>query len=94
MCSSILLPPPCCHDVVHHPSFSCLLWSPVLLNSCTAAVVQVARRKGGDGKLLSMGFGFVEVDSEEAAKAVTQQLQVGAGSARKALGTWSCFASV
>lgn len=37
---------------------------------------QVARRKGPDGKLLSMGFGFVETDSEAAAKAAIQDLQV------------------
>eukprot|EP00879_Flechtneria_rotunda_P010492 GHRR01010968.1.p1 GENE.GHRR01010968.1~~GHRR01010968.1.p1 ORF type:complete len:379 (+),score=174.71 GHRR01010968.1:1448-2584(+) len=37
---------------------------------------KVARRKGADGKLLSMGFGFVETDSEAAAKAAIQQLQV------------------
>jgi len=36
---------------------------------------KVARRKGADGKVLSLGFGFVEVDSPEAAKAVTKQLQ-------------------
>lgn len=37
---------------------------------------QVARRKGTDGKLLSMGYGFVEVDSEAVAQAVIKQLQV------------------
>lgn len=37
---------------------------------------QVARRKGPDGKLLSMGFGFVETDSEAAAKAAIKALQV------------------
>ncbi len=37
--------------------------------------VKVARRKGPDGKLLSMGFGFVETDSEAAAKAAIKQLQ-------------------
>ncbi len=36
----------------------------------------VARRKASDGKLLSMGFGFVECDSEEVAKVVLKQLQV------------------
>jgi hypothetical protein len=40
-------------------------------------LLQVARRKGADGKLLSMGFGFVETDSEGAAKAAIQALQVG-----------------
>lgn len=40
---------------------------------------QVARRKGPDGKLLSMGYGFVETDSEAAAKAAIKQLQVGQG---------------
>ena len=38
---------------------------------------QVARRPGPDGKPLSMGFGFVECDSEAAAKAAIKQLQVG-----------------
>jgi hypothetical protein len=38
--------------------------------------LQVARRKGPDGKLLSMGFGFVETDSEAAAKAAIKALQV------------------
>lgn len=37
---------------------------------------RVARRKGPDGKLLSMGFGFVECDSEGVAKAAIKQLQV------------------
>eukprot|EP00775_Hariotina_reticulata_P011800 gene11800-11945_t len=36
---------------------------------------KVARRKGADEKLLSMGFGFVETDSEAAAKAAIQALQ-------------------
>jgi hypothetical protein len=38
--------------------------------------LQVARRKGPDGKLLSMGFGFVETDSEAAAKVAIKALQV------------------
>lgn len=37
---------------------------------------QVARRKGPDGKLLSMGYGFVETDSEAVAQTVIKQLQV------------------
>ncbi|GAX79039.1 hypothetical protein CEUSTIGMA_g6479.t1 [Chlamydomonas eustigma] len=36
---------------------------------------KVARKKGPDGKPLSMGFGFVEVDSEEVAKVVIRKLQ-------------------
>ena len=51
--------------------------------ACCCAVVcpcsQVARRKGPDGKLLSMGYGFVETDSEAAAKTAIKQLQVGWG---------------
>lgn len=39
-------------------------------------LLQVARRKGPDGKLLSMGYGFVETDSEAAAKTAIKQLQV------------------
>lgn len=39
-------------------------------------LLQVARRKGSDGKLLSMGYGFVETDSEAAAKTAIKQLQV------------------
>lgn len=39
--------------------------------------VKVAMRKGPDGKALSMGFGFVECSSEDVAKAVVRQLQVG-----------------
>ena len=38
---------------------------------------KVAMRKGPDGKPLSMGFGFVECSSEDVAKAVLKQLQVG-----------------
>lgn len=38
--------------------------------------MQVARRKGTDGKLLSMGYGFVETDSVAVAQAVVKQLQV------------------
>ncbi len=36
---------------------------------------KVAKRKAADGKLLSLGFGFVEVDSADAAKVVAKQLQ-------------------
>jgi multiple RNA-binding domain-containing protein 1 len=36
---------------------------------------KVARRKGADGKSLSLGFGFVELDGPDAAKAVTKALQ-------------------
>ena len=39
--------------------------------------VKVAMRKGPDGKALSMGFGFVKCSSEDVAKAVVRQLQVG-----------------
>ena len=40
--------------------------------------IQVARKKSDkDGQTLSMGFGFVEVDSEEVAKGVIKKLQVG-----------------
>ena len=40
------------------------------------ASAKVARKKGPDGTPLSMGFGFVEVDSEDVAKAVIKKLQV------------------
>ena len=43
---------------------------------CCCCCCQVARRKGVDGKVLSMGFGFVETDSPAAAKAAIQSLQV------------------
>lgn len=46
---------------------------------CCCCWSQVARRKGSDGKLLSMGFGFVETDSEAAAKAAIKALQVSRG---------------
>ena len=46
--------------------------------SCMSAA-QVARRKGSDGKLLSMGYGFIETDSEGVAQAVIKQLQVRRG---------------
>lgn len=36
---------------------------------------KIARRKDTDGKLLSMGFGFVECNSEEVARLVMQKLQ-------------------
>ncbi len=36
---------------------------------------RVARRKGPKGDSLSMGFGFVECDGEEVAKAVIKKLQ-------------------
>ncbi len=38
--------------------------------------LQIPRKKGPDGKLLSMGFGFVEVDSAEVAKEAVKKLQV------------------
>jgi hypothetical protein len=44
--------------------------------AAAGCLLQVARRKGPDGKLLSMGFGFVETDSEAAAKAAIKALQV------------------
>lgn len=47
----------------------------------TLANVKVARRKAADGKLLSMGYGFVECDSEATAKLVVKKLQVGLPSA-------------
>ncbi len=50
----------------HHGPFSAIF-----------SYLQVARKKGPDGQSLSMGFGFVEVDSEEVAKVVIQQMQVG-----------------
>jgi hypothetical protein len=47
-----------------------------LFNAAVVRVLQVARRKGPDGKLLSMGYGFVETDSEAAANTAIKQLQV------------------
>jgi len=46
------------------------------ITKLTLLLSQVARRKGPDGKLLSMGYGFVETDSEAVAQAVIKQLQV------------------
>ena len=52
----------------------------------TSLSAKVARKKGPDGTPLSMGFGFVEVDSEDVAKAVIKKLQVRQMGGREAEG--------